>query len=78
MTLPRTLVHPDQAKLREARCAKEWSTRELARRAGLGLGHVGDIETGVRQRRITLRTAHRLAEALDTTVAALTKEAADD
>ena len=78
VTLPRTLVCPDQAKLRAARHARQWSTGELGRRAGLSRTHVREIETGHRQRRITLRTAHRLAEALHTTVAALTRDTAED
>lgn len=69
---------PDRAKIRAARLARGWSRPELARRAGLSDGHVGNLESGRQQRRIKLGTAQRLAAALDTTVAALTAEQADD
>ncbi|MAG37436.1 MAG: hypothetical protein CL878_14470 [Dehalococcoidia bacterium] len=69
------LVLPDRAKLEAALAARGWSRAELARRAGLGQTHVRDIAAGRRQG-ITQRTAQRLAEALETTVAALTIAAA--
>ena len=76
-TTGRVLVSPDGGKLRAARHAKQWSSRELARQAGLGHTHVHRIEQGG-QGRITLQTASRLAEALGTTVAALTRDPAED
>ena len=68
------LVTPDRAKVQALREARGWTRTELARHARLGSGHIGQIETGRQQRQMTLETARRLAEALDTTVAALTKE----
>lgn len=73
----RVLVYADGDKLRAARLAKRWSLRELAHLAGMGYAHVHHIETASR-RRITLQTAQRLAEALDTTVTALTRDGPAD
>lgn len=72
------VVRPDRAKLRAARVARGWSVTELARQADLSQGHVREIEAGLRQHRISLQTAQRLAKALATTVAALTEGAPDE
>jgi transcriptional regulator with XRE-family HTH domain len=50
--------------IRAARKARGWTQGALARRAGVSLGDVGNIERGMITRR-TLQVARRLAEFLD-------------
>jgi transcriptional regulator with XRE-family HTH domain len=51
------------ATLKELRISRLWSQHELARRAGVGVGTVINIETGQRSPR--LLTMRRIAEALE-------------
>ena len=77
LTSPRTLLRPDRVLLREARQARRWSAQELAREARISTTRVHELEQEP-QRRITLQTAQRLATALGITVAALTRDTADE
>lgn len=55
-----------------ARTAQGYSQTRLAAESGLTEGHLGHIEQG--RRHPSLRTLHRIASGLDTTVSELLKD----
>lgn len=58
-------------RVREKRRAQSWSQEELAHHCGLDRTYVGGIERG--ERNVALRNIQRIADALGTSIAELTK-----
>ena len=65
---PQTLNQQVSCAIRQRRKAQGLTLRQLSERSGLSLGHLSHIEQGWG---LSLRTLHRLATGLDTTMATL-------
>ena len=58
-------------RIRKLRVAKNWRQIDLAEHSGVHEVHISDLERGTRE--IGLRTLKKIADALETTAAALLK-----